>query len=546
MNTVNKKVLKYFILMFLLSIFLNILYLSVPLYIMAVHDKVLFSFSFQSLISLTVGLFIALVFYFIIDFSKKYLMVRASGYLDTEIAPKCAEQMMSPENRVGSEYKRGLTDLRLLRDALSDGKVINYFDIPWIIIFFAVLLYINTIICFIAFSGVAISFIVYLLFRKYAKDRYVISDMIIDDMRRFIETGVKKNETVKGLGIGKNISDKYIKDSAQNQKQNNEAENIKALVSAGINFISLAIVTGVFCYGTLLYFDNQITSGAMFGAFLITGRIFMPIEKVFDSFRQSVKAFAAFKRLKYYLKLTEADEKFKLPDPKGALGFEKVIYSLNGKPVLRNINFSLQPGESLAITGASGSGKTLLAKLCLGIINPASGKVTVDGADVSQWNRADLGKYTGFLPSEKSLFSGRIDENIAGMSEPDSEKVAQAAKNANAHNVILKINEGYNTVISEDGANLSSSQAQMISMARSLYDDPKLVVMDSPHKDLDEIGLQNFITTMKTLKESQTTLVVVSDRPAIAVNADKILILQDGQISMYGPSAEVLNKLKNS
>ena len=141
MNTFIKKVFKYFILMFLLSIFLNILYLSVPLYVMAVHDKVLFSFSFQSLISLTVGLFIALVFYFIIDFSKKYLMVRASGYLDTEIAPKCAGQMMSPENGADSEYKRGLTDLRLLRDVLSGGKVINYFDSPWIIIFFAVLLY---------------------------------------------------------------------------------------------------------------------------------------------------------------------------------------------------------------------------------------------------------------------------------------------------------------------------------------------------------------------------------------------------------------------
>ncbi|MGM5483281.1 MAG: type I secretion system permease/ATPase, partial [Nanobdellota archaeon] len=532
MNKVIKKAVKYFVLMFLLSIFLNILYLSVPLYVMAVHDKVLFSFSSQSLMALTVGLLIALLFYFITDFAKKYLMLRASGYIDTEIAPECSEQMMSPEKGNNSDYKRGLSDLKLLRDALSDGKVINYFDIPWVIIFFAVLLYINKTICFIAFSGAALSFIIYILFRKYSKDRYVISDMIFDEMRSFMDTAVKKNETVKGLGIWKNISDKYIKDSAQEQKNNIEAEKVKALVSAGINFISLATVTGVFCYGALLFFDDNISSGAMFGAFIITGRIFLPIEKIFDSSRESVKAFAALKRLKYYLKQAEAEDKFKLPDPKGELGFEKVVYSLNGKPVLRNINFSLQPGESLVITGPSGSGKSLLAKLCLGIVNPASGKVTVDGADVSQWNREDLGKHTGYLPSEKNLFPGRVDENIAGMSEPDSEKVTEAAKKALAHNIILKFHEGYNTVICEDGANLSSSQSQMVSMARALYDDPRLVVMDSPHKDLDDTGLKNFIMTMKALKQSQTTLVVVSDRPSIAVNADKILVLQDGQISM--------------
>lgn len=546
MNRVIKKTFKYFVLMFLLSIFLNVLYLSVPLYVIAVHDKVLFSFSYQSLMALTAGLFFVLFFYFIIDFLKKYLMVRASSYLDTHIAPLCAEQMVAPEKNSGVEYKRWLSDLKLLRDALSDGKLINYFDIPWVIIFFAVLLYINKIICFIAFSGAMLSFIIYLLFRKYSRDRYVIADMLFDDMKSFMDSAVKKSEVVKGLGIWKNISHKYISDSDEERKKNNEAEKIKALVSAGINFISLATVSSVFCYGAFLFFDNKISSGAIFGAFIIAGRIFLPIEKIFDSARTSVKAFAALKRLKYYFEHADAEEKFKLPDPKGALGFEKVVYSINGKPVLRNISFSLEPGESLVITGPSGSGKTLLARLCLGIVSPVSGKVTFDGADVTQWSREELGKYTGYLPAEKSLFPGRIDENIAGMSEPDFEKVTDAAKKACAHNIILKFNDGYNTLITEDGGNLASSQVQMVSMARSLYNEPKLVVMDSPHKDLDDSGLKNFMMTMKALKQSQTTLVVVSDRPSIAVNSDKILVLQDGQVAMFGPSADVLNKLKNS
>ncbi|MCB9481216.1 MAG: ATP-binding cassette domain-containing protein, partial [Desulfobacteraceae bacterium] len=362
----------------------------------------------------------------------------------------------------------------------------------------------------------------------------------------FIKSSAKKREIIHGMGLTDNICGNYIQVSKESIRKNSQAEKVKSAISACINFISIITCSGIFCYGAVLFFESKVTEGTLIGIFVIAMRIFYPLEKVAESSAESIKALAAFKRLKNYIVPEPETEKFELPQPAGALSFENVIYSLNGKPVLRNITFSLEPGESLVIIGPSASGKTLLSRLALGIIEPASGKIRIDGAEISHWDKKELGKYTGYLPSRKLLFEGRVDENISGMDIPDSDKVVNAAKKACAHDMILKLPEGYNTNLSEDGYNISSSQSQLISIARAIYDEPKLVVMDCPHNDLDDRGLKNFILTMQALKQQKTTLVAVSDRPAIAVNADKILVLQDGQISIFGPAKEVLSKLTNS
>lgn len=545
MNIVLKKWFKYFLLMSALGILLNILYLSVPLYLMTVYNKVLFSFSKESLFTLTIGLFFALCFYFLIDFIRKYIMVTASENLDKDMAPAVLKNMLFSDYNEKA-YSQGLLDLKILKNAISGGKVVNYLDIPWIGVFLAILFYINHIISFIAFSGLAVCVIIYMIFRNYASKRYVIHEIMQNDLDDFIKSSVKKREVLHGLGIVDNISKKYFFDSKEILKKNTQAEKVKSAVSACINFISIISCSGVFCYGAVLFFDSKVTEGTLIGIFVIAMRIFYPLEKVAESSAESIKALAAFKRLNNYILAQPETEKFELPKPEGALSFENVIYSINGKPVLRNISFSLEPGESLVVIGAAGSGKTLLSRLALGIVPPSSGKIRIDGAEISHWDKDELGKYTGYLPSRKLLFEGRVDENISGMAIPDSDKVVKAAKIANAHDMILKLPDGYNTTILEDGYNLASSQVQLISVARAMYDDPKLVVMDCPHNDLDDRALKNFILTMQALKQQKTTIVVVSDRPAIAVNADKILVLQDGQISIFGPAKEVLSKLTNS
>lgn len=545
MNIVIKNWFKYFLLMSGFGIFLNFLYLSVPLYLVVVYDKVLFSFSGESLFTLTTGLLFVLLFFFFIDVLRKHVIVRAGYEIELSLTSSVIREMNRVEKNQGDNYRRGLKDLRILREAIAEGKIINYFDIPWILVFLGVLFCINIKLSFIAFSGAGLCFLIYFIFRRYSKDRYTISDHIYSDMNDFVESSLKRSDLVSGLGMEKNISDRYTEKTREAQLKNFYADNLKSWVSSCINLIGLASSCLVYCYAVTMYFDNRIGTGALVGVFIIAARIFYPLEKIMDNSNDSVAALGAFKRLKHFIKDNES-RNFSLPEPKGAVSFENVMYSIGGKPVLKNINFSLEPGESMVIVGNASAGKTVLSRLALGIVDPVSGKIRIDGAEINQWNRDELGKHTGYLPGRKSLFKGRVDENIAAMAKPDSDKVVEASKKAFAHDMILKLSDGYNTLIEEDGKNLSSSQIQVLSIARALYNNPKFVVMDTPHSDMDDNCLRNFLMTMKILKEEKVSLILISDRPAIAVNCDKALILQDGQVSLYGPSKEVLNKLSNS
>jgi ABC-type protease/lipase transport system fused ATPase/permease subunit len=278
---------------------------------------------------------------------------------------------------------------------------------------------------------------------------------------------------------------------------------------------------------------------------MIIARLFYPFERSLSDMKGSIEAMAAYKRLKHFVDTREKETKLSLPVPEGKFDVEAITLALNGRTIVHNISFALEPGETLGVFGPSSAGKTSLCRVLLGIWPALAGKVRLDGAQIAQWPGDELGKYVGYMPQEPELFQASVARNISRLMEADSEKVVKAAQKAGIHEMILKLPQGYDTKIDATGKNLAAGQRQLISLARALYGDPKFVVMDEPHTHLDDLGLKMLFHALNNLRQEKITTIVVTDRPALLANMNKLLLIKEGQVAMYGPGKEVLNQLAN-
>lgn len=303
------------------------------------------------------------------------------------------------------------------------------------------------------------------------------------------------------------------------------------------------LILGVGAYYVL---TNQITSGMMIAASILMSRALAPVEQAIGAWKQFQNFKQAKHRLEPHFKF-KSDRKsgLKLPRPKGIVSLENVFYTPPNmqKLVISNLTHKIQAGEMVALIGASAAGKSTLARLIVGIIKPNSGTVRLDGANVYQWERDDFGQYVGYLPQDIELFSGTVKDNIARMGEVNDTAVVKAAQLAGCHDLILRLPEGYNTVIHRDSFNLSGGQRQRIAMARTLYNDPQLVVLDEPNSNLDNEGEVALLKTLQTLKVNGVTVILIAHRPSIIRHVNTIIVLNEGKIQFSGPREQILSKL---
>ena len=536
---------RYFMFVCFFGIGINVLYLCVPLYLMVVYDKVLFSFSLPSLSALSLGVLFSLGMMGILTFLRSRVLVKAGSYLEKELTPFVLAGMHGDAADAGSTaYTRGLEDLECLKDAVYTARILALIDLPWVIIYFALLYLMHPLIAAVAAGGFFISGIFYLLVRVLCRHRYVSADSVFAANKAFVAETLDNAELVSGMGLLPDIIQRYKTKQEKAGSMTAAAESFRAATDAVIAFISAVSIAGVFGAGAYLFFDNQITIGFMLALVLVTARLFIPLGMNLAGLRHSLQAAAAYKRLKTHVNIKKEKPSIQLPRPEGRLSVENAMLVLKGRQQLQNISFGLEPGEALGIIGPTGSGKSMLLKLILGIWAPTAGKVRLDGADTAQWDREDLGQYIGYVPQRTDLFSGRVDDNIARLKEVDSDLVIQASQKAFVHDMVLRLPNGYDTLVGKAGDSLSQGQSRRIAFARALYGDPKLVVMDRPNSDLDEAGMRALLQTMKVLKDEKTTLAMVTENPNLLVNTDKILFLRDGQVVMFGPSKEVLTQLK--
>ncbi len=313
--------------------------------------------------------------------------------------------------------------------------------------------------------------------------------------------------------------------------------------SRGFRMLLQSLVLGA---GAYLAIHHVITPGLMIAASILTGRALAPIDLLVGNWRGFVGARSAYRRLDQLLQsIPQRPTTMSLPPPQGKLHVDAVTVLPPGAstPALRGVSFTLAAGDSLGIIGPTAAGKSTLARALLGLWPAHTGKVRLDGADVATWNREELGPYIGYLPQDIELFNGTVSENIARFGTLDPGKVVEAARRAGVHELILHLPKGYDTPIGEAGCALSGGQRQRIALARALYGDPVLVMLDEPNSNLDDQGEAALVDALKDLKARGRTVLIITHRPSVLAGVDKLLLLKEGQVQLFGPRDQVMAKL---
>jgi ATP-binding cassette subfamily C exporter for protease/lipase/ATP-binding cassette subfamily C protein EexD len=360
---------------------------------------------------------------------------------------------------------------------------------------------------------------------------------------RFADQGVANAEIAGALGMTENLSRGWQAISFSGLKLQLEVSRSASLFTSASKFLRQFLQVTMLAAGAWLVIEQLATSGVMIAATILLGRALAPVEAAIGSWKSLVDARSAYARLQQGLAAhpTQASAT-ELSAPKGALSVERVVFGFRGqdRPVLKQISFSIAAGEALAIVGPSAAGKSTLVRLLIGYWRPMSGIVRLDGADIASWPRTRLGPYIGYLPQDVELFAGTVSANIARMGDIDSPAVIEAATRANAHEMILRLPQGYDTPVGDGGAFLSAGQRQRVALARALYGKPRVVVLDEPNSNLDVDGESALLEAVRALKAERVTVVTVTHRPMLLAAMDKVILLREGVIEQAGSLADVL------
>lgn len=537
---------KYMIFAGIFTTAFNLIYLAVPLYMLVVHDRVLFSFSTATLYTLGAGLVISLAVMAALEYMRNRIMIQAGNDLVQQMTPRVVTSMQADAGALAPQgYTRGLADLEQLRDAVVQGRFFRFLDLPWILVYLFVLYLMHPLVGITAVAGVFMAAAFQFLLKQLETKRYTLSDAGSAANRALVSQAMGCGELVSSMGLARHLAQKFQRRDAGVQDLKSRAERFHAGIGAVIHFVHLVFLTGVFTAGTWVFFNDEITVGGMFAAVMIAVRIMMPLEKGLSDIKAAIDAVNASKRLKQFVGQAKRAEKTVLPEPAGKIQVQGLSLSVPGKVLLNNIHLDLAPGQMLGVIGPSDAGKTVLCRVLAGIWPPGAGEFRLDGATIDQWPEHDLGRYIGYMPQEPDLLPGTVAQNIARFAEKNDAQVIRAAETAGVHDMILQLPQGYETRVVQTGRHLSAGRRQLISLARALYGLPRLVVMDDPHTFLDEAGLRILQQVLDTLKKERITTVMVTDRPAMLKTMDKLLVIKNGQTALYGPTTDVMAQLAN-
>lgn len=532
-----------------LSLVINLLMLTGPLYMLQIYDRVLASGSVPTLLVISAFAFGMFAFYGILDGLRQRILSRLAAWLDTKLTASVFDLSTSLPLVLGPEAAkiRPVNDLDTIRNFMSGPGPSAMFDIPWLPVYLGIVYLFHPTLGTVALAGVIIIFVLIIL-KEYVSSKPARELVFASSERQRLTEYARTNaEAIQAMGMMNALKLRWEEKNneflAASQISSDSAASFGSVVKT-IRLILQSAMLGVGAYYAIL---QEISPGVMIAASIMTTRAFAPVEQAIGQWPLFVSARQSRKRLTDLLALRLSnDGVMDLPIPTKRLAVTNLSCGPAGlkKIVVQNVSFELSAGDGLGIIGPSGSGKSTLARALVGVTPTARGTVRFDGSKLDQWAMSRWGDIIGYLPQDIQLFDGTVSENISRFSlNPDADKVREAARLANVHELIAALPDGYNTVIGKSGFAMSAGQQQRIALARALYGKPFLVVLDEPNSNLDADGEQALTNAIVKLRESGSIVVVIAHRPSAIAAVDKILMIDKGIAKAFGPKAEVMAKV---
>ncbi|MGJ0311913.1 type I secretion system permease/ATPase [Aliarcobacter cryaerophilus] len=538
---------KSFIMVGLFSMFINILMLVPPLYMLQLYDRVLGSRSQDTLIMLTLIVVVLFITMGLLEVVRSRVLVRVGNKLDSMLSQRIFDSLFELERKApGRSSSMPLNDLTQVRQFMTGNGLFAFFDAPWMPIYIIVLFIFHPAFGFFAIFA-AIVLVGITIANEYStKDKLAEANNLSRASTIYVDSNIRNAEVVNAMGMRNNISkvwaDKYYGFlNAQNIAS--DSAGVWSNLSKSLRVMFQSLILGL---GAYLAINMEVTPGMMIAASIIMGRALAPLDLIIGSWKGFSSARSSYERIEGLLNDFPKDKEYmQLPAPKGEITLENVVVipPSGTVPSLKGISMKIEKGDVVGIIGPSAAGKSSLARVMLGLWPLSNGVARIDKADISQWDREDLGKYVGYLPQDIELFEGTVSQNIARFGEVEPEKVVEAASKAGVHEMILKLNEGYDTKIGPGGASLSGGQRQRIGLARALYNNPVFIVLDEPNSNLDDVGEAALVEAIKSLRAGGTTVVIITHRTNVLQATNKLALINNGVLELYGNTNDVLNAI---
>lgn len=527
------------------SLFANLLMLTGPLYMLQVYDRVLGSGSEETLIALSILMVFLYASMGLLDYVRSRIMTRIGARFQAVLERRVFNAVMR-KSAVAPDVKTsaGLSDLEAIQRVITSPIVLAAFDMPWSPIFFATIFLFHPTLGWAAIAGAALLILITVanqILSRSSQSKTVTAGQRAVSISDQIRT---EAEVVQAMGMGSASFARWQVAQCEAQQEHARATDVSGAFLSMSKTLRLFLQSGMLGLGAWLVMQNQMTSGGIIAGTILLGRALAPIETALGQWPIVQRGWTGWHNLGLLLGAVPAERpRTALPKPRASLTAKGLTVVPPGErqASLKSVNFIVEPGQAVGVIGPSGSGKSTLARALMGVWPPAGGYVRLDGASLDQYDPETLGRHIGYLPQRVQLFDGRIAENIARLSDtPDDAKVVAAAKMAAAHEMILELPQGYDTQVRAGQVRLSGGQMQRIGLARALYDDPVIVVLDEPNSNLDNVGSQALNHAIRQVKAHQRSVLIMAHRPAAIQECDTLLVLDNGMRMAFGPKDEVL------
>lgn len=529
------------------SAIINLMLLVPSLYMLQVYDRVLASRNETTLLMLTLMVLGAYLFMSALEFVRSFVLIRVGAQLDMKMNKRIYTAAFEQNlKKAGGNAGQALQDLTTIRQFLTGNALFAFFDAPWFPVYLAVIFLFNPSLGVFALCGTLLLIVLAYVNEAVSKKPLAEASSMAIAAGNLATNNLRNAEVIEAMGMLPNLMARWFKLHGRFLHLQAQASEKSGIIGACTKFTRVSLQSLILGFGALLVLDGKISGGMMVVSSILMGRTLSPVEQLIGVWKNWSSTRSAYQRLCELLAANPPRRAgMSLPKPRGQISLEAVTAGPPGSGIatIRNLSFTIEPGDVLGVIGSSGAGKSSLARLLVGVWPAAAGKVRLDGADVYQWNKDELGPHMGYLPQDIELFAGTVSENIARFGEVDSEKVVLAARRAGVHEMILQFPKGYDTPLGDGGAGLSGGQKQRIGLARAMYDDPSLLVLDEPNSNLDELGEQALVAAIVDFRQRGKTVVLITHRSSAIGVTNKLLLLQNGEAALFGPTAKVLTDL---